>query len=301
LLRDTFTFREGLEVEEFISCIRTLYEDDSARAGEARHELHDQHVQGHELSDATASVLDADIIDFAEDSNKEDRMSTSRKGMRRILRRVVWIRGQVIQLEALVSPSEEELVGLSEKDVPKRQAPKVTMSILLMELFCSYMRHILLEVVEEGAPSCKANSLHEFTDLGPSFRGSGPCEDIRDTKRIRLKLCPICVRVSASRDDSHAYSTWASRALCVLVMSIGGRQAELVQSGRAKVFREATHEAIGGEADRQCAASSVAAAPLCWFRNRTVAADGREALDGVDDTVVSAHVTRAAALLDMGT
>ena len=47
-------------------------------------------------------------------------MSTSWKGMRRILRRVVWIRGQVIQLEALVRPSEEELVGLSEKDVSKR-------------------------------------------------------------------------------------------------------------------------------------------------------------------------------------
>ena len=44
------------------------------------------------------------------------------------------IRGQVIQLEALVSPSEEELVGLSEKDVPKRQAPKVAMSILLEEV-----------------------------------------------------------------------------------------------------------------------------------------------------------------------
>jgi hypothetical protein len=39
---------------------------------------------------------------------------------------------------------------------------------------------------------------------------------------------------------------------------------------------------------------------LRWFRNRTVAAEGREALDGVDDSVFSAHVTRAAALLDMG-
>jgi hypothetical protein len=83
-------------------------------------------------------------------------------------------------------------------------------------------------------------------------------------------------------------------------MSIGRRQAELVQSGRAKVFREATHEAIGGEADRQCAACSVAAAPLCRFRQRTVAADGSEPLDGVDDAVVSVHVTRTAALLDMG-
>ena len=88
--------------------------------------------------------------------------------------------------------------------------------------------------------------------------------------------------------------------MCVLIVSIGRRQAELVQSGGAQVFRKAAHEAIGGEADWQCAACSVTAAPLCWFRNRTVAADGREALDGVDDAVVSAHVTRAAALLDMG-
>ena len=109
-------------------------------------------------------------------------MSTSRKGMRRILRGVVWIRGQVVQLEALVRPSEEEFVGLSEENVSKPQAPEVTMSILLMEMFCTYMIDILLEVVEEGAPSGEANSLHELTDLRPSLRSSCPGEDVGDAK-----------------------------------------------------------------------------------------------------------------------
>ena len=175
------------------------------------------------------------------------------------------------------------------------------MSILLVELLWAYMRDVLLKVVEKSTPGGKANSLHKLPNLGPGSRGPSFCEDIRDTKRIGLKLRPICVRVSASWDNCHADSTWATRALSVLVVSIGRRQAELVQSGRAKVFREATHEAIGGEADGQCAACSVAAAPLCWFRNGTIAADSGEPLDGVDDSVVSAHVTRTTALLDMGT
>jgi len=226
---------------------------------------------------------------------------TSWEGVRWILRRVMRVRGKVIQLEALMRPPEEEFVGLREDDVSERQAPKVAMSILLVKLLRTYMRDILLKVVEEGAPSGKANSLHKLPDFGPCSRRPSLCKDIRDTKRIGLKLRPISVRVSTSWGDCHADSSWATRALGILVVSIGRRQAKLVQSGRAKVFRKATHEAIGGEADGQCAACSVAAAPLCWFRNGTIAADSGEPLDGVDDSVVSAHVTRTTALLDMGT
>ena len=72
LLRDAFIFREGLEVEELITSISMLYQDNSARAGEAGDELQDKHLQGHELSDIAACVLNDDIIGLAEDSNEED-------------------------------------------------------------------------------------------------------------------------------------------------------------------------------------------------------------------------------------
>jgi len=123
LLRDAFIIREGLEVEELITSVSMFYQDNSAGAGEAGDELQDEHLQGHELSDTAACVLNDDIIGLAKYSNEEDRMSTSREGVRWILRRIVRIRGQVIQLEALVRSPEEELVGLREDDVSKRQAP----------------------------------------------------------------------------------------------------------------------------------------------------------------------------------
>ena len=73
-------------------------------------------------------------------------MLSTREGVRRVLRKIDWVRVYMVGLVAKLLPAKEQLVDFCHNDVAKAQAAKLSMAFGLVEGLSTDVLDVLLEM-----------------------------------------------------------------------------------------------------------------------------------------------------------